>query len=266
MPSYFPSPPPLLPLSDTATLAWNLRKKVQEVKSKFPGRPIVIIGMSVGAKVAIMLSFREDVDCLICIGLQMKGLGGYEHDTVDARHLFLLRPPTLFAIGSQSRLCPVSIMEQVRLKMQARNKLVIVRDADEALRIPLSKRLKVKLTQSMSDQLVLAEITGFVKAALRLRKQNIEEAKVGSAAAAATVDGLDAAAVGVAATAAPAESGGGGAASEDQPPSAKRQRTDSGTGPLVLNANAAADPQEGLQPQLPPQQTSAKKGKVSKKK
>ena len=117
----------------------------------------------------------------------------------------------------------------------------------------------------MSDQLVLAEITGFVKAALRLRKQNIEEAKVGSAAAAATVDGLDAAAVGVAATAAPAESGGGGAASEDQPPSAKRQRTDSGTGPLVLNANAA-DPQEGLQPQLPPQQTNAKKGKVSKKK
>jgi len=96
----------------------------------------------------------------------------------------------------------------------------------------------------MSDQLVLAEITGFVKAALRLRKQNMEEAKAGSAAAAATVDGLDAAAVGVAATAAPAESGGGGAASEDQPPSAKRQRTDSGTGPLVLNAYAAADPQE----------------------
>ena len=43
----------------------------------------------------------------------MKGLGGYPHDTVDARDLFLLRPPTLFAIGSQSRLCPVSIMEQV---------------------------------------------------------------------------------------------------------------------------------------------------------
>ena len=30
--------------------------------------------------------------------------------------------------------------------------LVIVRDADETLRIPLSKRLKVKLTQQMSDQ------------------------------------------------------------------------------------------------------------------
>ena len=34
--------------------------------------------------------------------------------------------------------------------MQARNKLVIVRNADEALRIPLSKRMKVKLTQVRS--------------------------------------------------------------------------------------------------------------------
>ena len=32
-----------------------------------------------------------------------------------AQDLFQLRPPTLFAIGSQSRLCPVSLMEQVRL-------------------------------------------------------------------------------------------------------------------------------------------------------
>jgi hypothetical protein len=45
-------------------------------------------------------------------------------------------------------------MRQVRLQMIARNKLVIVRDADETLRLPLSKRLKVKLTQQMSDQVI----------------------------------------------------------------------------------------------------------------
>ena len=39
--------------------------------------------------------------------------------------------------------------------MIARNKLVIIRDADENLRIPLSKRLKVKLTQTMSDQVII---------------------------------------------------------------------------------------------------------------
>ena len=36
--------------------------------------------------------------------------------------------------------------------MKAKNKLVIVRDADETLRIPFSKRLQVKLTQAMSDE------------------------------------------------------------------------------------------------------------------
>lgn len=46
--------------------------------------------------------------------------------------------------------------------MAARNKLVIVRDADHTLRIPLSKRMKVKLTQAMSDQLVLREMGTFV--------------------------------------------------------------------------------------------------------
>eukprot|EP00039_Didymoeca_costata_P010581 m.142724 g.142724 ORF g.142724 m.142724 type:complete len:620 (-) comp14886_c0_seq2:129-1988(-) len=157
---------------DIHTLASNLLKKVQEVKQKWPTRPIVIIGLSVGAKVAIMVSFKAKeknnlkIDCLICLGLQLQGMAGNTADAVDTRDLFQLRSPTLFAIGSQSRLCPVPLMEQVRLKMLARNKLVIVRDADEALRIPLSKRLKVKLTQTMSDDLVLVHIAGFIKDAL----------------------------------------------------------------------------------------------------
>ena len=41
--------------------------------------------------------------------------------------------------------------------MTARNKLVIVRDADEYLQIPVSKRLKVHMTQTMSDQVRFPE-------------------------------------------------------------------------------------------------------------
>ena len=40
-------------------------------------------------------------------------------------------------------------MEHVRKTMKARNKLVIVRDADEALRIPLSKRKSIILAVSI---------------------------------------------------------------------------------------------------------------------
>lgn len=149
------------------TLARNLLRKVRDTKQKYPHRPLVLLGMSVGAKVAIMVSFKERVNCLVCLGLQLQGIAGNDAVAVDTRDLFQLRPPTIFAIGSQSRLCPVSLMEQVRLQMIARNKLVIIRDADENLRIPLSKRLKVKLTQTMSDQLVMHEIGTFINDSLK---------------------------------------------------------------------------------------------------
>jgi hypothetical protein len=91
------------------------------------------------------------VEALVCLSLQMQGPNTAAATAVDSRDLLQLRPPTLFAIGSQSRHCPVSLMEQVRLQMMARNKLVIVRDADETLRIPLRNRLKVAtLTLSLS--------------------------------------------------------------------------------------------------------------------
>jgi predicted esterase len=98
---------------DTKGLARSFMKKVQEAKQKWPRRPIVLIGFSVGAKVAITVSFNVPVDCLICLGPQMQGMAGNLADAVDTRDLIQLKPPTLFAIGSQSRLCPVALMEQV---------------------------------------------------------------------------------------------------------------------------------------------------------
>mmetsp|Transcript_34559 Transcript_34559/g.104217 ORF Transcript_34559/g.104217 Transcript_34559/m.104217 type:complete len:551 (+) Transcript_34559:26-1678(+) len=147
---------------DVHTMAKTLFRKVREVRVKYPSRPVVLVGMSVGSKVAITVSFKERVDCLICLGLQLQGITGNTADAVDMRDLLQLKPPTLFAIGSQSWLSPVAKMEQIRLQMIPRNKLVIVCEADENLRIPLSKRLKVKMTQAMSDQLVLNEIGNFV--------------------------------------------------------------------------------------------------------
>lgn len=98
---------------DTKSLAKNFMKKVQETKQKWPRRPIILIGFSVGAKVAVMVSFEVAIDCLICLGPQMQGMAGNLADAVDTRDLIKLKPPTLFAIGSQSRLCPVALMEQV---------------------------------------------------------------------------------------------------------------------------------------------------------
>merc|ERR1711988_1554190 len=80
-------------------------------------------------------------------------------------------------------------MEQLRHQMRARNKLVIVRDADESLRIPLSKRLKVKLTQPMSDQLVVHQIGDFIKDALdRQRQKSVRMSQDTSADASSAIE------------------------------------------------------------------------------
>jgi dienelactone hydrolase len=39
-----------------------------------PKRPIVLVGMSVGAKVAVMVSFKIRVDALVCLSIQMQGI------------------------------------------------------------------------------------------------------------------------------------------------------------------------------------------------
>jgi hypothetical protein len=109
--------------------------------------------------------------------------------------------------------------------------LVIVRDADEALRIPLSKRLKVKLTQPMSDQLVLVEIVGFVKAALQIRSRNAAAVVAGGGA---TFPSTGAGAGGSIAATTPAAAVGAGAIG-----------IENSTEPLPTNTGVVAAPSTG---------------------
>ena len=56
----------------------------------------MVIGFSVGAKVGIMASFEEVINCLVCLGPQMQGMAGNNVDAVDTNNLLQLKPPTLF--------------------------------------------------------------------------------------------------------------------------------------------------------------------------
>ncbi len=60
--------------ADAAAMARTLLRKVQELRLKAPKRPIVLVGMSVGAKVAVMVAFKAKVDALVCLSLQLQGL------------------------------------------------------------------------------------------------------------------------------------------------------------------------------------------------
>lgn len=147
--------------------------------------------------------------------------------SVSSKDMLRLLVPTLFAVGSGSAYCPIAMIErvraagvdrglsscrslrrlyitllaQLRVDMRCRNKLVVVRDGDSFLRIPLSKRRRVKLTQRMSDQLVINEIVNFVNDVLTASTQRGVAAAVAPAAA---VGATAAAAVTATAKASPA--------------------------------------------------------------
>lgn len=220
------SPPPAP--GNIVSLVQMLEKRLRQLKTEHKERPLVVVGLSLGVKVAMAATARVAADLLVCIGLHIQGKSSLLEAGVSPRELVQLKIPTLFAVGQRSRACPVSLMEEVRFsetrrptsllawrlqhcsyallvplccvcafvrvrvrltlrcfgnsrwlmislanitcywttqvrhKMIAKNKLVIVRDGDEILRIPMSKRIQVKLTQQMFNQLVLQELCAFI--------------------------------------------------------------------------------------------------------
>ena len=122
-------------------------------------------------------SFQESVDAIICLAVHMQGMSPIEFVATNrparshpaarlCRRICFSCSRLCCLLLARSHGCAQSLswsrcarlasqgrhVVQMRLQMTARNKLVIVRDADENLQIPLSKKMKVHLTQQMSDQ------------------------------------------------------------------------------------------------------------------
>eukprot|EP00051_Salpingoeca_urceolata_P020796 m.317140 g.317140 ORF g.317140 m.317140 type:complete len:588 (-) comp19684_c1_seq8:140-1903(-) len=160
------APGGVLAAGNIGSLSKALVKRIREIKQRHGKRPVVLVTASMGAKVALMGSQQEPVDTIICLGLQLQGRHANPVFSLSSKELLAVRVPTLFAIGSNARLCPVQAMETTRAQMLTRTKTVVVRDGDDALCIPHASRRKVCLTQAMSDQLVLDEIGDFLAGVL----------------------------------------------------------------------------------------------------
>lgn len=129
------SPPP--PPGNIVALMEPLEETIRQVRTDHPGRPVVVVGLSLGVKVAIAATARIPVDILVCIGLHIQGKSSLLEAGVSPRDLVALRIPTLFAVGQRSRACPVSLMEEVRHKMLAKNKLVCFTRGHPTKHIPV---------------------------------------------------------------------------------------------------------------------------------
>jgi hypothetical protein len=54
----------------------STRAKIDEVKVKYPARPIILIGWNVGAGIAVQAALMESVHSVICLGFPISTLAG----------------------------------------------------------------------------------------------------------------------------------------------------------------------------------------------
>ena len=141
-------------------LLFAVRTKVVEVKSQFPGHPIVLLGWGIGGILAKHISMVENISANICLGYPITGFTGKRGEADDP--LLECRTPTLYFIGERASNASIDDMEDLRHRMKVETGLVVVSGADSLLRLSWEKRYWESLTQSMVDRCIVDEIGDFL--------------------------------------------------------------------------------------------------------
>eukprot|EP00794_Sanderia_malayensis_P005273 gene5273-5939_t len=140
------------------------RTRVSISYSKFPSRPVILIGWSVGSLLACQVSLLEPVAAIICLGYPCYGLDGLRQ--LDADHCIDVKCPVMFVIGTHSATCSTGYIEALREKMRVDTRLLVVPGGDEMLKLTSSHKKRVKLTQDMIDRLIMDDIEDFISSIL----------------------------------------------------------------------------------------------------
>ncbi|XP_034950017.1 KAT8 regulatory NSL complex subunit 3 [Chelonus insularis] len=136
------------------------RAKIQDVRSDFPGRPIILIGFNTGAALTCQVAQMEHVTAVVCLGFPFTTAEGNRGTPDDT--LLDIRCPILFVVGQNAKLTRTDDIEDIREKLLVESSLVVVGTADDYLRISTTKKISDGITQSMVDRCILDEIADFV--------------------------------------------------------------------------------------------------------
>lgn len=119
---------------------------------------VVLAGKSMGSRIGCHVATLEPIDALVCLGYPLVSQSGKLRDEV----LLALRTPVLFAQGTKDTMCPLDVLAAVRAKMTARSELFVVEGGDHSLVLSATAKRERVITQSESDDAVLAAIRAFV--------------------------------------------------------------------------------------------------------
>ncbi|KAH8401334.1 hypothetical protein KR009_004629 [Drosophila setifemur] len=146
------------------TIVSLTRVRIHELRTENPNRGIILIGFNAGSALALQVALSESVACVVCMGFAYNTFRG-PRGTPDDRMLDI-KAPILFVIGQNSARTSPEEMEGLRERMQSESSLVVVGSADDALRVPKTKRRIEGVTQSMVDAMVVEEVFDFVNRTL----------------------------------------------------------------------------------------------------
>ncbi|MBV8143324.1 MAG: alpha/beta fold hydrolase [Verrucomicrobia bacterium] len=122
--------------------------------------PVVLIGKSLGARVACHVALEETVRAVVCLGYPL--CGGGDPAKLRAEVLRALTTPILFVQGTRDRLCPLPVLERVRGEMSAVNQLHVVEGGDHSLLVTHARLRANGETQEEVDQRILGSIQVFL--------------------------------------------------------------------------------------------------------
>jgi predicted alpha/beta-hydrolase family hydrolase len=124
-------------------------------------QPVFLIGKSMGGRIGCHVSLKESVNGLICLGYPL--CGGGDPQKLRDKVLRDLRTPVLFVQGTRDTLCPLDLLENVRVDMTAENFLHVVEGGDHSLIVTKTQLKAANENQAEVDERVLAAIEKFVQ-------------------------------------------------------------------------------------------------------
>jgi uncharacterized protein len=124
--------------------------------------PTILIGKSMGGRIGCHVSLEEEsVSGLVCLSYPL--CGGGNRAKLRDEVLRTLRTPVLFVQGTRDPLCPLDLLEPVRVAMKTQTMLHIVEDADHSLQVTKRQLKEASETQEDVDRRILEAISRFVE-------------------------------------------------------------------------------------------------------
>ncbi|HVF72838.1 MAG TPA: alpha/beta family hydrolase [Chthoniobacterales bacterium] len=125
------------------------------------GRPVFLIGKSMGGRIGCHVSLEENVAGVICLGYPL--CGGGDPKKLRDKVLRALETPILFVQGTRDTLCPLDLLGEIVAGMKVATHLHVVEQGDHSLQVSKRHLAAVGQTQENFDDEIVRAIEKFVE-------------------------------------------------------------------------------------------------------